>query len=113
MNMKGVFLKKRLLVLIIATLTIATLFPGAVWAHNSWHSTQPFNNPNPPPPPITEPAAPVLLWQQDVEGDVTDLAVGDLNGDRNEDVAAIDNTLFATLNVLNGEGGVSENGSIA
>jgi uncharacterized repeat protein (TIGR01451 family) len=109
MYMNRITLKKRLLILVIATLTIATLFPGAVWAHNSWHSTQPFNNPNPPP--ITEPPAPELLWVQNVEGDVTDLAVGDLNGDNKEDVAALD-FQRETLNVLDGEGDGAGSGKV-
>jgi hypothetical protein len=52
---------------------------------------------------------PELLWVKSMLGDVTDIAVGDLNGDNQDDVAALDNLAGKTLVVLNGEGDGSGN----
>jgi hypothetical protein len=54
---------------------------------------------------ISKPPEPVLLWKQSVNDDITDIAVGDLDGDLKADVAAIDTLPFnATLHIWHGEG---------
>lgn len=48
---------------------------------------------------------PVEMWTYPTEHDITDIAVGELNGDDNEDVVAIDGLpINWTLHVLRGEG---------
>jgi hypothetical protein len=55
---------------------------------------------------------PDVLWSYKVDHDITDVAVGELNGDGKQDVAAIDFRPFdATLFALRGEGNGSGNGS--
>jgi hypothetical protein len=51
------------------------------------------------------PPQPVQAWNWTTAGDVTDIAVGDLNGDEKEDVVAIDNFMLpATLHAISGDG---------
>jgi hypothetical protein len=45
----------------------------------------------------------VEMWKYSAQDDITDIAVGELNGDDNEDVLAIDAMIY-TLHVLRGEG---------
>lgn len=56
--------------------------------------------------------APEVIWINPIHDDLTDLAVGDLNGDTKQDVAAIDDFLPTTLFVFKGEGSGSGTGSV-
>jgi hypothetical protein len=57
---------------------------------------------------FASPPPPEVLWAYNVSDDITDIAVGDLNGDGNEDVVAIDwFPINATLHVLHGQDGSS------
>jgi len=53
-------------------------------------------------PPV-DPPVPEELWSYNTSGDVTDVAVGDVNGDGKDDVASIENVPI-NLHVISGDG---------
>jgi hypothetical protein len=98
-------MKRRLLALFISILVIIAILPVGVLAQPVLHNARISFYAEP----SLELRSPEVLWIHEMYGDVTDLAIGDLNNDGNEDVAAIDNFKDKTLDVFRGEGDGSGN----
>ena len=97
-------MKRLLAALLISILSVSALFPVGAWSQAD-REAAPDTNPVIEGYPLL--ASPTLLWTDNMTGDVTRLAVGNLNGDGKADVVAIDNMTDQTMHVLNGGSGAS------